>query len=193
EDVAGAARARVAELEAQLASDGPAGEEMTAELRACAAEEAEIQARLGRASEAVTEVEVGAQRLRDQASEAELELRGIAERLGLAPDEIEPAEGEPTQDEQEADGRLDEEQKLAIAARLERLERRREQLGPVNPLAREEYTEAVAHVEEMEGRREDLETAMRELRAMIAETDREIHRTFQETFQSAAYNFEQLV
>src|SRR5207302_7068133 len=68
EDVAGAARARVAELEAQLASDGPGGEEMTAELRACAAEEAEIQARLGRASEAVTEVEVTAQRLRDQAA-----------------------------------------------------------------------------------------------------------------------------
>jgi chromosome segregation protein len=192
QDVAGAARARVAQLEGQLASDGAAGEEMTAELRACAAEEAEIQGRLGRASEAVTEVEVTAQRLRDQAAEAELELRGIAERLGLAPDAVEAAEAAPADGEREADGRLDEEQKLAIAARLERLERRREQLGPVNPLAREEYTEAVAHVEEMESRREDLETAMRELRAMIAETDREIHRTFQETFQSAADNFEQL-
>ncbi len=38
-----------------------------------------------------------------------------------------------------------------LRARVERLERRREQLGPVNPLAQEEYTEAVAHVEEMEG------------------------------------------
>src|SRR5205807_9178585 len=86
---------------------------------ACAAEEAEIQARLGRASEAVTEVEVTAQRLRDQAAEAELELRGIAARLGLAPGEVERAEGEPAEGEAAADGRLDEEQKLAVAARLE--------------------------------------------------------------------------
>ena len=41
----------------------------------------------------------------------------------------------------------------ALLARVERLERRREQLGPVNPLAQEEYAQAVAHVEEMEGRR----------------------------------------
>ena len=76
---------------------------------------------------------------------------------------------------------------------MERLERRREQLGPVNPLAQEEYSEAVAHVEEMEGRRADLETALRELRAVIRDTDRQIHETFQETFQAAARNFEELV
>ena len=75
---------------------------------------------------------------------------------------------------------------------MERLERRREQLGPVNPLAQEEYSEAIAHVEEMEARRTDLETALRELRAVIRDTDRQIHETFQETFQAAARNFEEL-
>jgi len=68
---------------------------------------------------------------------------------------------------------------------FERLERRRQQLGPVNPLAQEEYAEAVAHVEEMEGRRTDLETALRELRGVIRDTDRQIRETFQETFQAA--------
>ncbi len=65
---------------------------------------------------------------------------------------------------------------------MERLERRREQLGPVNPLAQEEYAEALAHVEELEGQRADLETALRELRALIRETDRQIQETFEQTF-----------
>ena len=80
-----------------------------------------------------------------------------------------------------------------LSARVERLERRREQLGPVNPLAQHEYAEALAHVEELEGQREDLETAMRELRALIRETDRQIEETFEETFAAASRNFEQLV
>ena len=80
-----------------------------------------------------------------------------------------------------------------LSARVERLERRREQLGPVNPLAQEEYAEALAHVEELEGQREDLETAMRELRALIRETDRQIEETFEQTFSAASRNFEQLV
>jgi chromosome segregation protein len=45
----------------------------------------------------------------------------------------------------------------------------------------------------MESRREDLETAMRELRAVIADADREIQRSFEDTFQAAADNFRQLV
>jgi chromosome segregation protein len=87
---------------------------------------------------------------------------------------------------------LGEEQEQALRARLERLARRREQLGPVNPLAGQEYAEAIAHVEELEERRTDLETALRELRAVIRETDRQIHETFNETFSAAARNFEEL-
>jgi chromosome segregation protein len=152
---------------------------MASELRDCAGEEAEIQTRLRAAGELVTEAEVGAQRLRDQAGEADLELQAIAEKLGL--DVPAPAEA------------LEEEQTQALLARVERLERRREQLGPVNPLAQEEYSEALAHVEEMESRRADLETALRELRAVIRDTDRQIQETFQETFRAAARNFEELV
>ncbi len=174
---------RVVALEEQLAEDRAAGEEMAAELRACAGQEAEIQALLRAAGEAVTSAEVAAQRLRDQAGEAELELKSVLERLGLA----QPEDGE------EAPPPLQEEQAGALRARVERLVRRREQLGPVNPLAQEEYSEAVAHVEELESRRTDLETALRELRAVIRETDRQIQETFQETFTAAARNFEELV
>ena len=45
----------------------------------------------------------------------------------------------------------------------------------------------------MEGRRADLETALRELRAVIRDTDRQIQETFQQTFDAAARNFEELV
>src|ERR1019366_8891899 len=55
-----------------------------------------------------------------------------------------------------------------------------------------EYAEALAHVEELERQRTDLETALRELRAVIRETDRQIQETFEETFAAAARNFEEL-
>ncbi len=168
------------QIEALLSEDRAAGEQVSTELRACAQEEAEIQAALRVEGEAVTGAEVAAQRLRDQAAEAQEELREVSRRLELEPEgeEVEP---------------LGEEQEQALRSRLERLARRREQLGPVNPLAQDEYAEAVAHVEELEERRTDLETALRELRAVIRETDRQIHETFNETFSVAARNFEELV
>jgi chromosome segregation protein len=63
----------------------------------------------------------------------------------------------------------------------------------VNPLAQDEYAEALAHVEELEAQRGDLETALRELDELIRETDRQIRRTFEETFAAAAANFEEVV
>jgi chromosome segregation protein len=172
---------RVKELELQLASDHEAGEAMARELRECAGQEAEIQAALRGAGEAVTGAEVAAQRLRDQAQEATQEAQTVADLLELAVE----ARAEQAQP-------LEAEQAEALSARVQRLQRRREQLGPVNPLAQEEYAEAVAHVEELEGRRVDLETALRELKAVIRETDKQIEETFAETFAAAARNFEEL-
>jgi chromosome segregation protein len=167
-------------IERLLAEDRATGEQVSAELRACAQEEAEIQSALRVEGEAVTGAEVAAQRLRDQAAEAEQELATVCERLELALPEVNAE-------------RLGEDQEQALRARLERLARRREQLGPVNPLAGQEYAEALAHVEELEERRTDLETALRELRGVIRETDRQIHETFNATFEAAARNFEELV
>jgi chromosome segregation protein len=214
-----AVKGLLAQIEELLRQDHAAGEQVSAELRACAQEEAEIQASLRVEGEAVTGAEVAAQRLRDQAAEAQEELRDVSQRLELpisavaTPQDSEspqPGSGglgsERAEDEQppiEQPGLqeqapvtlepLGEEQEQALRARLERLARRREQLGPVNPLAGQEYAEAIAHVEELEERRTDLETALRELRGVIRETDRQIHETFNETFGAAARNFEELV
>ena len=209
-----AVRERVAALEQELATDREAGEAMSGELRACAAAEAEIQAALRTAGEAVTDAEVAAQRLRDQAAEVEHELRTVSERLGLPAPGAEAQAGEPpegatepppeatSEPGEDTDGEgdavlpvtqpLGEEEIGSLRARVERLTRRREQLGPVNPLAQEEYSEALTHVEELESQRTDLETALRELRSVIRETDRQIQETFEETFAAAARNFEEL-
>ena len=122
--------------------------------------------------------EVRAQGLRDQAAEAGHELTRLAGLLGL---EATPAT-EALADEQVHD----------LQTRIERLTRRREQLGPVNPLAKAEYDEALAHVEELERQRTDLETAMRELKTFVRDTDRQIRETFEATFAAAAANFEEL-
>jgi len=182
---------RVVAIERELEEERKQGEQMAGELRDCAAREAEIQATLRAAGEAVTDAEVAAQRLRDQAEEAEEELAGVAERLG-----IDQAEGEPDgtcEDGEAGPQALGAEEIEALQGRVARLERRREQLGPVNPLAQEEYADALAHVEELERQRGDLETALRELRAVIREADRQIQETFEQTFAAAARNFEELV
>jgi chromosome segregation protein len=175
---AGAIAAHVATLEEELAAGRAEGEGLAAQLRACASQEAEIQAQLRERGEAVTGAEVRAQQARDQSAEAGHELTELAGRLGLP---AEPAE-QP----------LEPEAAQGLRERIERLRRRREQLGPVNPLAKDEYEQALEHVNELERQRGDLETALRELRTLIRDTDRQIHETFEETFQAAARNFEQL-
>lgn len=177
--VQGAVANRVEALEAELNADKAAGEQLAKELRECAAEESRVHARLRERGEAVTRGEVQAQRARDHAEDVEAELGRLAEKLGLEPEPSEEALGE--------------DERAHLNTTIERLQRRREQLGPVNPLAQAEYKEALAHVEELETQREDLETAMRELAQLIKDTDRRIKEAFEETFTAAAKNFEEVV
>ncbi len=176
--VARAMANRVEALEAELSADRSAGEGDAERLRSCAAREAETQRALREHGETLTRAEVRAQGLRDQAAEAGHQLERLAGLLGLA--------AEPASDA------LADEQVHDLQSRIERLTRRREQLGPVNPLAKAEYDEALAHVEELERQRTDLETAMRELKTFVRDTDRQIRETFEGTFAAAAANFEEL-
>ena len=154
-------------------------DETTAALRECSRQDAEVQSRLRSAAEEVTQAEVRAAHLRDRSSEAAGELKRISEALGR---EIAVATV-PLEASERAD----------IEAKLERLARRREALGPVNPLAEREYEEARAYVTELEEQRTDLEAAMSELGALIRETDRKITADFEETFEAARKNFEELI
>jgi chromosome segregation protein len=170
---------RLEALEAELNADKAAAEQLTKELRECAAEESRVHAKLRERGEAVTRGEVQAQRARDHAEDVEAELTRLATKLGLEP--------EPS------DAPLADDERAHLDKTIERLQRRREQLGPVNPLAQAEYKEALEHVQELERQREDLETALRELAQLIKDTDRRIKEAFEETFSAAAKNFEEVV
>jgi chromosome segregation protein len=116
--------------------------------------------------------------LRDRREEAGAEVAQLAEKLGL--------EALPAEDV------LPDEEREGLKSRLERLERRRAQLGPVNPLAADEYKAALEHLEELESQRQDLETALDELRALVRDCDKTIRETFEETFAAASDHFEVL-
>jgi len=176
------ARAAVGERAAALETrmlDQHDADDVTAKLRACSQAEAELQSRLHAMGESVTEAEVRATHLRDRRDEVTAELERIAPGLGR---EIEPAS--------EA---LSPEERDQIERKLERLTRRREALGPVNPLAEQEYSEALAHVGELEEQRQDLESALAELQGLIRDTDRKIRAAFEETFEATERNFEELI
>jgi chromosome segregation ATPase len=174
-----AIRARVERTEAAVVGEQGDGDAIAEEMRECSRQESELQVEMKAASDKLTEAEVEAAHLGDRRAEAAKELASIAARLG---EEVGPAE-QPLGDEERAD----------IERRLERLERRRAQIGPVNPLAEQEYEEAREHVESLQAQREDIERGMRELETLIRDVDREIERAFEETFDATAKNFEEMV
>ena len=76
-----------------------------------------------------------------------------------------------------------------LAEKLERLERRREQLGGVNPFAKEEYAAEKARLAELRAQREDLERSLEELGKLRDELTETVDRRFAETFDSVQRNF----
>ena len=169
---------RAAAMERRMLAQGDA-EDFTAQLRECSQAESGLQSRLHATAETLTEAEVRAAHLRDRRDEAAAELDRVAKVLG--------SEAEP------ATETLDVPEREEIERKLERLARRREALGPVNPLAEREYAEALEHVEQLAEQRADLEAALAELDGLISDTDRKITTAFEETFEATQRNFEELV
>ncbi len=155
------------------------GGEIAAELRECSQQEFALQGEFREASEALTTIEVETAQLRDHRDQAQAELERLA---GTLEQELPPAT--------EA---LSEERRAEIETKLGRLQRRREQIGPVNPLAKKEYEEAHEHVSELAEQRKDLDKAIGELKALIKRTDQEIAAAFEETLDATARNFEEMV
>lgn len=170
---------RIAKSEAGVVGDGEDADEIAKELKACSDEEIEIQAGLRAIAEKVTTSEVEAAHLEDRRAEAVGELERIATRTG-----------DPTP---EPDEQMSDEERATTERRIESLRTRREKLGPVNPLARREYEEAQEHLSALVEQREDTERALRELEGMIRDIDAEITRSFDQTFEATAANFEEMI
>ena len=169
---------RAAALERRMLAQSDA-EDFTTQLRECSQAESGLQSRLHATAETLTEAEVKAAHLRDRRDEAVAELERVAKVLG--------------REAQAAAEALDAAEREEIERKLERLARRREALGPVNPLAEREYAEALDHVEELAEQRADLEAALAELDGLISDTDRKITTAFEETFEATQRNFEELI
>jgi chromosome segregation protein len=157
-------------LEAPLRTEVEAGAtrngELGAELRRLGAAEVELRQELAAAAEAVSAVEIEAARVDAEADEARRRLESASAD--------EPAEGD------------DREQ---LVATVERLERRRETLGQVNPLAHEEYEAEKARLEELAAQRADLEASLAELEKLRAELTETVERRFAETFDAVQRHF----
>ncbi len=164
--------ADVARLEAPLQAHVDAGAtrsgQLGAELRRLGAAEVELRQAFGTAGQAVAAIEVELARLEAEAGEAKRRL----EQAGAA-----PAEGDDRDE---------------LAERCERLERRREQLGQVNPLAKQEYTEEKQRLEELSAQRVDLEASLAELEKLRAELTETVETRFAETFAAVRNNFEEI-
>ncbi len=166
-------------LERQFEESRDEGAEVTKKLQELAGSEHGLQSKLRQANTQVTEHEVRVSQARDRGSEIVSELEQIRSKLGV---EVEAAKNP-----------LGEDEKLELETKIERLERRREKLGPVNPLAKQEYEQALTHVQDLKRQREDLDAAIGELQKLIRDTDRLIKERFEKTFDLTAKNFEDMV
>ncbi len=156
-----------APLLAQAEEEAARASQLAQELRTLAAEEAEIRRLAAQAGERSASAEVELARLEAEADEARRRL----EQAGADP----------------AVGRRDE-----IERALARLLRRRQELGEVNPLAREEYAREKARLEELRLQRADLERSLQELERLRRDLADTVERQFASTLAKAQESFAQV-
>jgi chromosome segregation protein len=171
-------------LDEALAAAAGAAERFEAPLRARvdagAARTGELGATLRELGAAEVELRQGAEDAAQRATEIEIELTRIEAEAADARRRLEEAAADP------ADG----DDRDELAARAERLEQRRIQLGQVNPLAKEEYDAEKERLAELEVQREDLERSLKELADLRDELAETVERRFAETFHAVAGHFE---
>ena len=175
DEMLGAAAETAARFEAPLRARVDAGAsrtgELGAKLRELGAGEVELRQGAEEAAQRATEIEIELTRIDAEAADAQRRRHEIEARV----QGVEPADGDD---------------RAELAARAERLEARRIQLGQVNPLAKEEYDAEKERLEELETQREDLERSLKELEDLRAELADTVERRFAETFGAVAEHFE---
>jgi len=156
-------------LEAPLRARADAGASRTSgladELRRLGAAEVDARREAAEAGERLSAVQVERARVEAEADEARRRL--------------EAANAEPT----------DGDDRDELADKVERLERRRESLGQVNPLAKQEYEQEKERLVELQTQREDLERSLDELASLRDELQQTVEHRFAETFASVQHNF----
>jgi chromosome segregation ATPase len=154
-----------APLRARVDAGGSRTGDAAGALRELAAREAELRRGAAEVSERAAAIDVEL---------ARLEAEHAAARRRLEDAGAQPAEGDDRD---------------ALAERLVRLDRRRETLGAVNPLAKQEYEEEKERLTELTTQREDLEQSLAELEKLRNELTETVERRFEETFAAVQQHF----
>src|SRR5439155_4878310 len=84
---------------------------------------------------------------------------------------------------------LSDEEVDELRTQIVRLERRRESLGQVNPLAAEEHARERARLEELTAQREDLERSLAELAKLREDLAETVERRFEATYAAVEKHF----
>jgi chromosome segregation ATPase len=141
--------------------------------------EAGLQSEMQQVTGATTELRVSHALLQDHMSTLEQELAELRRRH-MAPRSV-------------CEIDLAGEDAASLAAAVERAERRRERIGPVNPLAEQECAEMEERARFLAEQRGDLEASLRQLQDVIAELDDHIESTFAEIFEATRQHFSAVV
>jgi chromosome segregation protein len=142
--------------------------ELGASLRTLGAAEVELRQTAGVAGEKLSAIDVELARTDAEREEAQRRLEASGS---------EPIEGE-NRDE--------------LAEKLARYEKRREQLGQVNPLAKEEYDAEKVRLEELSVQRADLEKSLGELEKLRDDLTKTVETRFAETFEAVEKHFNEV-
>jgi chromosome segregation protein len=156
-------------LRQRVEADSTRTAELGTTLRRLGAEEVELRGALTSGAERTSALEVELARIDADREEAQRRLDAAG---------AEPVEGDDRPE---------------LAVRLERLERRREQLGQVNPLAQEEYEAEKERLDELSTQREDLERSLAELETLRRDLTETVEKRFEETFAAVELHFSQVV
>ncbi|MEX2212200.1 MAG: AAA family ATPase [Gaiellaceae bacterium] len=154
-----------APLRARVDAGATRTQELAERLRELGGAEAELRREAAEAAEGSSAVEVERARIEAEADEAKRRLEAAG---------ADPVEGEDRD---------------ALAEKAERLARRLESLGQVNPFAKEEYAAEKERLEELAAKREDLETSLHELEQLRDELTETVETRFAETFAAVRANF----
>ena len=154
------------------------------EVRALTGRLDELRAERAGAERELDEVRERSRRAEVEEAEARLRLESAVELLRHDLD-VEPESAEATPAPPLVEG-------VTARARVRDLEREVRLLGPINPLALEEFSELQQRHGFLEEQLEDVRTTRRELMRVIRAVDEEIQSVFAAAFVDVAANFERL-
>jgi len=173
------ARTAAAALEASV-EEARVGTEMAAHvMRDRGSVETGLQSEHDAMAARLTELQVELARLDDRRSSLRDDLNGLRHRH-LSPRGVMPAD-------------VAGEDAGSLAAAVERAERRRERIGPINPLAEQECAEMEERARFLAEQRRDLGASLSQLQDVIRELDDHINGAFAEVFEAIRENFSAVI